>query len=144
MGRQFISTMTLPKFYLSSVAMVVWTATSAALIHAQDALPPYKNPNLPVEVRVQDLIGRMTVEEKARQLDMYPGCEDFIEKSQTIDQTHAKADAMFDQAKAENALGHLGAGSIHDLYPYPELYNAIQSWVIKSNPLGIQIGTAHH
>ena len=58
---------------------MVWVAITATLLHAQDALPPYKNPNLPVEVRVQDLIGRMTVEEKARQLDMYFGCEDFLD-----------------------------------------------------------------
>ena len=30
----------------------------------------YKDSSLPVETRVQDLLGRMTVEEKAAQLDM--------------------------------------------------------------------------
>ncbi len=34
---------------------------------------PYKNPDLPVEVRVQDLISRMTIEEKFWQLFMIPG-----------------------------------------------------------------------
>jgi hypothetical protein len=36
---------------------------------AQQVLP-YKNPQLPVEARVADLLGRMTPEEKFRQLFM--------------------------------------------------------------------------
>lgn len=34
---------------------------------------PYRNPGLPVELRVQDLLARMTPEEKFRQLFMLPG-----------------------------------------------------------------------
>ncbi|HEX3856764.1 MAG TPA: glycoside hydrolase family 3 N-terminal domain-containing protein [Verrucomicrobiae bacterium] len=111
----------------------------AGPIFAQDKLPAYKNPNLSVDERVTDLIGRMTVEEKARQLDMYYGSESLIDKkTQTIDHhTHAKPDAIFDPQFAEKNIGSLGIGSIHDLYPSPQLYNKIQAWVIKSNRLGI-------
>jgi len=35
--------------------------------------PDYKNPNLPIENRVQDLMGRMTLEEKFWQMFMIPG-----------------------------------------------------------------------
>jgi len=38
-----------------------------ALGHAQ-SLPPYKNPNLPIETRVNDLVSRMTLEEKVLQM----------------------------------------------------------------------------
>jgi len=38
------------------------------------------DPNLAVDTRVADLIGRMTVEEKARQLDMYFGCEELLDR----------------------------------------------------------------
>ena len=81
----------------------------------------------------------MTLAEKARQLDMYYGCETFIDKkTQTIDNhTHAKPDAVLDTQLAEKIVGNLGVGSIHDLYPSPQLYNKIQAWVIKSDPLGI-------
>jgi beta-glucosidase len=44
---------------------------SAALTFAQnqsDSNPPYKNPSLPVEQRVQDLLGRMTLQEKVAML----------------------------------------------------------------------------
>jgi beta-glucosidase len=99
--------------------------------------PLYKDASAPVDVRVQDLLGRMTVEEKARQLDMYFGSEDLLATDQTVDRTHAKADAIFDPALAEKKLGHLGVGSIHDLYPHARLYNTVQTWVIKSSRLGI-------
>ena len=36
-------------------------------------LPKYKNPALPIKERVEDLISRMTPEEKAAQTDMMPG-----------------------------------------------------------------------
>lgn len=36
-------------------------------------VPPYKNPNLSVEERVEDLLGRMTTEEKFWQIYMMPG-----------------------------------------------------------------------
>lgn len=38
-------------------------------VYAQNNVP-YKNPNLPVEERVQDLLQRMTLEEKVDQLNM--------------------------------------------------------------------------
>lgn len=37
---------------------------------AKEEVPPYKNPDLPVEERVNDLLGRMTLEEKVGQLNM--------------------------------------------------------------------------
>ncbi len=106
-------------------------------LRAQDAPLPYKNSNLAVEVRVADLIGRMTLEEKARQLDMYYGCEALLHTNQYTGRTHALADAEFDPQMAEKNLGTSGIGSIHDLYPRPALYNRVQSWVIASNRLGI-------
>src|ERR1044072_3782748 len=32
------------------------------------SIPPYKNPNLPIDVRVNDLVSRMTLEEKVLQM----------------------------------------------------------------------------
>jgi beta-glucosidase len=125
------------KFLTQTAALAALVLITQNHANADDSLPRYKDPNASVEIRVQDLIRRMTVEEKARQLDMYFGCKDFLNQDQTQNETHAKADAVFNPAKAETALGHLGVGSIHDLYPYPGLYNSIQAWVIKSNRLGI-------
>ncbi len=100
-------------------------------------LLPYQNPDLPVAERVRDLLSRMTLREKARQLDMYSGAHDFLDPDQRADYTHAKPVAVFDSKRAEKILGNLGAGSIHDIYPSSDLYDSLQAWVIKSNRLGI-------
>ena len=107
-------------FFLLLAVMTLTLTNDIPTLKAQDVSPSYKNPNLDVDARVTDLLGRMTLEEKARQLDMYFGCEDLLDKNKnpTVDHhTHAKPDAIFDPQFAEKMLGNLGAGSIHDLYP---------------------------
>ena len=132
-----------PTLIFLSCAIELCAITS----NAQTAIPggdeiaanrlPYQQSSLSVDDRVKDLIGRMTIEEKVRQLDMYSGSSDLLKASQRIDDTHARPNAAFNPELARKALGNLGAGSIHDLYPPPQLYNAIQAWVIKSTRLGI-------
>ncbi|HEY1902026.1 MAG TPA: glycoside hydrolase family 3 N-terminal domain-containing protein [Terracidiphilus sp.] len=97
---------------------------------------PYKQATLPVEDRVRDLLGRMTVEEKARQLDMYRGVSPSIKDDAQKAADEIKAHG-FQPAEAEKAWGTLGVGSIHDLYGPPTLNNDIQTWVMKNTRLGI-------
>jgi len=47
--------------------LVLLLALILPLSHAQSP-PPYKNPNLPIETRVNDLVSRMTLEEKVWQM----------------------------------------------------------------------------
>jgi beta-glucosidase len=96
---------------------------------------PYRRASLPIENRINDLMQRMTLEEKVRQLDMYAGVPALV--SQHSDSTHATADAVFLPDKAQQLWGSLGVGSIHDLNPTPEQSNTIQKWVISHNRLGI-------
>jgi beta-glucosidase len=84
---------------------------------------------------VNDLLRRMSLEEKVRQLDMYAGAPAIM--SSHTDDTHAAADAIFLPEKAQVLWGDLGVGSMHDLNPTPEQANAIQKWVISHNRLGI-------
>ncbi|MGH8022494.1 MAG: glycoside hydrolase family 3 protein, partial [Limisphaerales bacterium] len=109
------------------------------MIHFSSSGDPalYKDPRQAVESRIADLLGRMTLEEKARQLDMFDGGKSLMGKNDLVNHNHAKFGAPFSAGRAAKAFGHLGVGSIHDLYPAPALYNAIQAWVIKSNRLGI-------
>ena len=58
---------------------------------SSDSLPDYKEPNLPIERRVGDLLDRMTLQEKARQLDLYSGAKALVDKR--CDPTHAAPDA---------------------------------------------------
>ncbi len=95
----------------------------------------YRQAGAPVEQRIDDLMGRMTLAEKVRQLDMYSGAKDLM--SRRLDPTHAAPDAVFLPDKARRVLGDLGVGSVHDLYPTPEQANAIQKWVTAHNRLGI-------
>jgi beta-glucosidase len=101
---------------------------------ADQLLPIYKRANAPIERRVEDLLGRMTVEEKARQLDLYAGLSLVDEH---VDETHASQSARFLPDKAQALWGDAGVGAVHDLNPTVEQSNAIQRWVIDHNRLGI-------
>ncbi|MEN7550989.1 glycoside hydrolase family 3 N-terminal domain-containing protein [Rapidithrix thailandica] len=91
----------------------------------QNQSPVYKNANLPVEDRVQDLLSRMSLEEKIRQMDMYSGA-DF------------KENEAFSAEKTQEQLGELGVGAIHDLYPKDAVtINQLQQYVIDHNRHGI-------
>jgi beta-glucosidase len=117
-------------------ALAVALAEFAVCVAQQPAArAPYQEAGLPIEQRVGDLLARMTLEEKARQLDLYMGATGLMDKH--LDDTHATRDAVFLPAKAEALFGTLGVGGIHDLYPAPEQSNTIQKWVIAHNRLGI-------
>src|SRR5579871_3248864 len=100
------------------------------------ATPLYMNPSAKVADRVQDLISRMTPEEKARQLDMYSGTA-FIDNK--LDDTHTSPAAHVRDDVLREQLGDLGAGSIHDIYPTVAISNQIQKWVIDHNRLHIPV-----
>jgi beta-glucosidase len=102
-----------------------------------NASAPYRNSSLSIDERVRDLLGRMTIEEKARQLDMFSGAAYLADK--TIDELHAAPDAKLKRDAAEKLIGSLGVGAIHDLYPPPALANEIQRWVIEHARLGIPV-----
>jgi beta-glucosidase len=93
----------------------------------------YQRADVPVEERIKDLLGRMSLEEKARQLDMFSGSDNLLDANQKFDRTHARADADFHPQIGEKVLGNLGVGSIHDAYPHAKLYNQMQAWVIEHN-----------
>lgn len=102
---------------------------------AGGAGPLYKEAGAPIDRRVDDLLHRMTLEEKVRQLDLYQGTAVFQDKR--IDNTHAARDAAFMPDKAQALWGDLGVGGIHDLYPAAGQANAVQTWVIAHSRLGI-------
>jgi len=113
--------------------------TSGAQGRAPEADPGalYKQPGVSIEQRVQDLLGRMTLEEKVRQLDLYSGATALVDVH--TDETHAAATAHFLPEKAQALWGEAGVGAIHDLNPTPEQANAIQAWVLTHNRFGIPV-----
>jgi len=98
------------------------------------ANPPYKNASLPVEQRITDLLHRMTVEEKIKQLDMYWGRE------VTSKRKHGSAETSFSEDSLAKYVDTTGVGSVHDFYPYSaETSNRIQKYAIEKTRLGIPI-----
>ncbi|MEK8129998.1 glycoside hydrolase family 3 N-terminal domain-containing protein [Paenibacillus filicis] len=54
--------------YLASVLMLSLLPFNVVNVAAADDVPIYKNPNAPVEQRVQDLLGKLTLDEKIGQM----------------------------------------------------------------------------
>jgi beta-glucosidase len=101
---------------------------------------PYLNPALPAGARVEDLLSRMTLEEKAAQMTGI-----WNEKADKL----VDADGHFDRKKAEKAfrsgdgLGQVGrpsdAGGGLNARETAELTNAIQRFFVESSRLGIPV-----
>jgi beta-glucosidase len=136
-----------PQSHIAGILVVLSIAWPAAVpsepAWTQSATPPtdanalYKQPSAPIDRRVDDLLGRMTLDEKVRQLDLYSGAKALVD--QHTDDTHATSTAHFLPDKAQEIWGGLGVGAIHDLNPTPEQANAIQKWVLAHNRLGIPV-----
>ena len=105
---------------------------------AQDNRPDYKNPNLPVERRVADLLSRMTLEEKVAQLVCLWG-----NRPQIGPQTDFSTDrGEFDPAKAAAVMKY-GIGQIarqrerKGPREAATFANAVQKWLLENTRLGI-------
>jgi beta-glucosidase len=93
---------------------------------------PYQDAGLAVEKRVTDLIGRMTVDEKLHQLDMYWGRE--------VANMSGHEASSYSEEKVEQMIGNTGIGSIHDFYPLrAEITNEIQKYALEKTRLGIPV-----
>jgi len=90
--------------------------------------PPYKDPSLSVESRVRDLLGRMTLEEKVRQMSFR-----LIAVFAPEGRLSMKAVREF--------FGDAGIGGLQDLRADPrtnaEAVNAIQKYLLERTRLGI-------
>jgi beta-glucosidase len=104
-------------------------------IQSADSNALYKQADAPIERRIDDLLGRMTLEEKARQLDLYAAAGTLEDKHTGND--HLALDAAFLPDKAYALWGDIGVGGIHDVYPTAAQSNAMQRWAITHNRLGI-------
>lgn len=105
---------------------------------AQDNRPDYKNPSLPVERRVADLLSRMTLEEKVAQLVCLWGS-----RPQVGPQTDFSTDrGDFDPAKAAEVMKY-GIGQIarqrerKGPREAATFANAVQKWLVENTRLGI-------
>lgn len=92
----------------------------------------YRDVSLPIEARVADLLGRMTLDEKVSQLVSYNENKGLID-----------ADGNFTQEKFgkffKDGIGVMRLGLIGDVSParHAEIANAVQRYVIENSRLGI-------
>ena len=100
--------------------------------------PVYRDAGAPTEERVADLLGRMTIREKARQLDQYFGVS-FMTAAHPAMDTVMAADAKIRWDKVMEIIGEDGIGCIHDLYGTAKINNQLQQYAIEQTRLGIPI-----
>lgn len=107
-------------------------------MHAQKQKPLYKDPKQPIEIRVQDLLKRMTPEEKFWQCFMIPGDLDNVPKDQY-------RHGIFG---LQVSAGNQGGGAAGQMLKYNagedaerlvKKINAIQKYFIEESRLGIPI-----
>src|SRR5947208_8500328 len=115
---------------LLGVVLLAGTASAQA---RQDRVP-YRDPSLPIERRVDDLLGRMTLEEKVGQIVcLWQGKRAITDR-----------DGRFEPSRAPKWF-RIGVGSIqrpgeaHGARAEAEYTNAIQRWVKDSTRLGIPV-----
>jgi len=130
--------------YLWRLGLVLML-TMSPLVSARAEDMPYRNSKLPIETRVQDLLGRMTLEEKVAQL-----CSVWAGKKEMTDKEGA-----FDAEKAlkafPNGIGQIARPSdtyglvryarapIRPLEEQVEFSNAAQRFNVEKTRLGIPV-----
>ena len=109
-------------------------------VRAQD-VPPYRNPKLPVEQRVADLMSRMTLDEKLAQMESIWENPQFFSGFNTpiVDE---KGNFVPDRASAvlKYGLGEVSRpGEGRGPREMAEFTNALQKWVKDNTRLGIPL-----
>lgn len=91
---------------------------------------PFMDKTISIDERVLDLVNRMTLEEKVRQLDIYSGAE-LLGDINVL--------KKFDGEKYKELYGETGIGCLQIRYSCAKLNNQIQEYHIKNTRLGIPI-----
>jgi beta-glucosidase len=101
--------------------------------------PAYLNPNLPAEKRTKDLLSRMTLKEKAAQMQcMWEQKKMFLDEQGNFDLRKAKA--VFKQRLGLGQVGRASdAGGGKNAREMAELTNAIQKFFIENSRLKIPV-----
>lgn len=74
------------------------------VFNANGQTPVYKDKDADIETRVEDLLSRMSLEEKIAQLDMYHI-------------NHLATDGQLNKVKVDTMLIGMSTGTVHDFYP---------------------------
>ncbi|MEY3896611.1 MAG: hypothetical protein RLZZ214_2131, partial [Verrucomicrobiota bacterium] len=92
---------------------------------------PYQDPELSIEARLEDLLPRMTLEEKCAQLNLWPNLAELL-KHKSIDD-----DIALTLPQIKNGVGAIEYD--HKLPPedFAKFHTAVQTYLMKETRLGI-------
>ena len=120
--------------------VIVCSLVLAALALAQNA-PAYKNPKLPIDQRVADLLSRMTLEEKVAQMEGAWENKSFHKDPQTMF-VDEKGNFLPERAAVlmKDGLGQISRPSENrGPREMAEYTNAVQKWMKEHTRLGIPV-----
>jgi beta-glucosidase len=133
---------------MAAVPAVASAAAAKGAKGANGGAPLYRNAGAPVAARVEDLLGRMTLEEKIAQLqcvwlskkDLQN--EDTSFNAQKAQAVHPHGMGMFArpsdrQIGADNNAGNSGAVGNRGPKETADYVNAVQKWALENTRLGI-------
>lgn len=118
-----------PTAFLCFYCMVMLTTTLAQTQTA--GMPLYRQPCAEIETRVKDLLARMTLEEKCRQLDIWHPVTDLSSPAELGKAVNALGDTV------KNGIGFLQFDVKMKQSDYIIRFNAIQKYFIEKTRLGI-------
>jgi len=123
---------------MRTLAFSICLAIIVLFMNSQEKVPDYKNPRLPVEQRVADLLSRMTLEEKVAQLTCLWGNRPQVNPPGNFSTDRGD----FSPAKAAEVMKY-GIGQIarqreqKDPREGAKFANDVQKWLLENTRLGI-------
>ncbi len=102
-------------------------------------MDPYENPALSVEERVQDLLGRMTIEEKTCQMGTIYGYKRVLKEKRPDESWKSRVWKDGVANIDEHCNGVRKANEMTDWVVHGELLNEIQRWFAEETPSGIPV-----
>ena len=131
----------LSRYRVAQILLLLVPAGALCSGAPAQTVPPYRDPKLPVEQRVADLLSRMTLEEKVAQMESAWENRQFFSDPQALF-VDDKGVFLPDRAAVllKNGLGEISRpGEGHGPRASAEYTNAIQKWMKENTRLGIPV-----
>jgi len=116
------------KYLFLILFLLILTGVSEAQTNTK---PVYKDSAVPIELRIKDLLGRMTLEDKCRQLDIWHPASDLSKPEELKKALTALKDTV------SNGIGFLQFNVQMNAADYIAQFNAIQRYFVEHTRLGI-------
>lgn len=126
------------QLFLGFLILAVFCTSGCIEQEKAGEIVKYKDPSLPVSERVNDLLSRMTLEEKVAQTLAYwrHFKNDMLDDAGNLD--YEKAEILFKEGHGIGQISlHYDEGGGKDARGMAELTNALQKFVVENNRLGI-------